>query len=201
MIRGVLFDYGGVIADGGNGGQIAEKLCQTLELPLEMAQTLFLPLFKRFTRGQIDEATFWQEIEEHTNRQFSNEQRSTWDTWWGVQPYPIMLETINKLQDAHIPVGLLSNIIPPAKIKIESGGGYSHFDFTVLSCEVGYAKPDTEMYDLAMAYFDGLQSEEIVFIDDQEKCLPPAQDLGMETILATSSEQIIERLKKLDLPV
>jgi len=201
MIRGVLFDYGGVIADGGNGGQISSRLSEALSLPPESTEKILLPLFVKFTRELIDEANFWQEIEMKAHQQITEAQRHIWDDWWGTEPYPEMLEVIAKLKAAQIPVGLLSNIIPPAKRIIEASGGYSHFDFAILSCEVGYAKPDAEIYDMAIAKFNGLQSEELVFVDDQTKCMPPAQALGIETILAVDTDQVIDDLRKLDLLV
>src|SRR5690242_19890937 len=114
MIRGVLFDYGGVIADGGNGGQISSRLSETLSLPAGSTETILLPLFVNFTRGRIDESAFWQEIETKTNQEITDAQRHIWDDWWGTEPYPEMLAVIARLKAADIPVGLLSNIIPPA---------------------------------------------------------------------------------------
>jgi epoxide hydrolase-like predicted phosphatase len=201
MIKGVLLDYGGVVADGGRGIEISRRLCAEFDLPDTTVNDVFQPLFHEFTRGRIDAETFWQQAAIRTGRSFTEADRQIWDDWWGVQPYPEMLELIKSLKAAGYPVGLLSNIIPPPKRQIEAAHGYSPFDFTVLSCEVGYAKPDPEMYEMALSKFNGLKSEEIVFVDDQQKCLPPAEALGMKTILATSSEQIIAELKALGLPV
>lgn len=201
MIRGVLFDYGGVVALGGRGVDIAKRLCLELELPENMAADVFIPLFQELTRGRLEVDAFWETVEARTDITVTFKQRNVWDDWWGVQPYPEMLAAVEALKKAGYPVGLLSNIIPPAKIKIAAGGGYDAFDFAILSSEVGYAKPDPEIYDLAMSHFGGLQPNEIVFVDDQEKCMPPAQALGMHTILATSTDQILAELRKLDLPV
>lgn len=201
MIRAVLFDYGGVIAPGGRSSDIAIRLCALLGLPEDQAQTLFIPLFQQFTRGKIDESAFWSAVESQADIPVNHAQRHAWDSWWGVQPYPEILKLVNQLRQADYAIGLLSNIIPPAEATIAAGGGYSHFDFTILSCEVGYAKPDPEIYQLALEAFGSVRPEEIVFIDDQSRCLPPAENAGMQTILATSTEQIIADLRQLDLPV
>lgn len=201
MIKGVLFDYGGVVAAGGRGIEIAQKLSKALELPETATNEILMPIFKDFTRGKLDENAFWHAVEVQAAIQVSDSQRHLWDDWWGVQPYPKMREAIDNLKAAGYPVGLLSNIIPPAKAKIEAGGGYSHFDFVILSCDVGFAKPDPEMYNLALAKFDDLKPEEVVFIDDQQKCLPPAEALGIKTILAENTDQILGDMRSLDLPV
>jgi putative hydrolase of the HAD superfamily len=201
MIRGVLFDYGGVVAPGGRGADIAKRLCTLLGLAESAAHKVFIPLFQEFTRGRLDDAAFWQAIESAAHIEISDEQRHAWDDWWGIEPWPEMLELINQLKANNYAVGLLSNIIPPAEAMIRAKGGYGHFNFTVLSCEVGYAKPDPEIYQLALEKFSGIRPEEIVFIDDQPKCLPPAEAAGMTTILATDTAQILSELRKLNLPV
>jgi len=201
MIKGVLFDYGGVVADGGRGVEIAKRLCRELNLDLEQVDSVGYPLLRQMTKGKLDTAGFWEELSKRVGRQFTEAERHIWDDWWGVDVYPDMLSVLNELRGHGYQIGLLSNVIPPTLENIKAGGGYSHFDFTVLSCEVGFAKPEPEMYQLALDKFDGLRPSEIVFIDDQEKCLPPAEALGFETILATSTEQIVTELKALGLSV
>lgn len=201
MIRGVLLDYGGVVGEGGKGVDLADKLVDLLALPDGSAQRLVLPAFGRLSRGSIDTAAFWQEIEVGAGSSISETQRHAWDDWWSFRPYPEMLTAITALRSNGIPVGLLSNIIPPTRDRIRAAGGYDGFDFVILSCDVGYAKPDPEIYQLALQQFDGLRPDELVFVDDQEKCLPPAHALGMQTILATSTAQVISDLRDLGLPV
>jgi epoxide hydrolase-like predicted phosphatase len=197
MIKGILFDYGGVVAKGGKGIDAMRRLCNQLNRPETDVDDLFMPLFSELIRGKIDEPTFWNSIEQKTGLTINEAQREAWNSNVGTTPYPAMVELIKSLRSGGYSIGLLSNITPPAKERIDAAGGYSLFDFVVLSCEAGYAKPEAEIYDLAMALFKDLQPEEIVFIDDQEKCMPPAEALGMGTILATSSEQIIDELQKL----
>ncbi|HMH70396.1 MAG TPA: HAD-IA family hydrolase, partial [Candidatus Saccharimonadales bacterium] len=77
------------------------------------------------------------------------------------------------------------------------GGGYDRFDFHVKSCEVGYAKPELEIYEIAMKHLKGLKPEEVVFTDDRERFLVPARAMGMQAILATSSHQVIRDIHRL----
>jgi putative hydrolase of the HAD superfamily len=92
---------------------------------------------------------------------------------------------------------LLSNVIPGTEAELRAHGAYDPFDFAILSRHVGYAKPDPEIYRLALDALPGINPEEIVFLDDQEHCLQPAQALGMQTILVQNPAQAIADIHRL----
>ncbi|MBC7581976.1 HAD family phosphatase [Aeromicrobium sp.] len=201
MIRGILLDYGGVMATGGKGADLASRVAGEVGLSASDTKTFLAPLWRKMTRGTLTTDQFWTAIETHQNQSISDTQRHSWDDWWSTELRPEMVSLVETLKQQGYPVGLLSNIIPGAAEVICAAGSYDIFDFTVLSYEVGCAKPEPEIYDLALSHFTDIQSEEVVFIDDQQKCMPPAQALGIHTIIATSSEQIIADLRKLDVAV
>jgi len=74
---------------------------------------------------------------------------------------------------------------------------YDEFDFTILSAEVGVGKPDVEIYQLALAKLPNVQPSEVVFVDDQEAFLEPAKSLGIVTVHAQSTEQVITEVTQL----
>lgn len=80
---------------------------------------------------------------------------------------------------------------------IREHGVYDNFDFAVLSYEQGFAKPDPEIYDIALKKLgEGIKPAEIVFLDDKEECLVPARKIGIKTILVQSHEQAIRDVEK-----
>ena len=85
----------------------------------------------------------------------------------------------------------------PTESDIRAHGGYATFDPVILSCEVGYAKPDPEIYRIAMDRLPGIQPDEVIFLDDRVMCLPPAQALGMRTVLVENPMQAIAATKSL----
>jgi putative hydrolase of the HAD superfamily len=96
-------------------------------------------------------------------------------------------------------IGMLSNtgrnmlgeIFTPEQIRI--------FDALGLSYEMGTLKPDARAYQ-TIARRLGVDSEECVFIDDQERHCTGARDAGMQTILYGDFDQMktdLERLLKL----
>lgn len=73
-------------------------------------------------------------------------------------------------------------------IPYTDGGILSYMDHVI--------KPEKEIYELLMSRYN-LVPEECVFIDDTEKNLVTAKELGMETIHFTSKEQAMSDLEKL----
>ncbi len=72
---------------------------------------------------------------------------------------------------------------------------YDHFDYSVLSCKEHLKKPDPEFYKIALAKAD-VRPEEAVFIDDKEKCITAARELGMKGILYSGNAKLVEELEK-----
>lgn len=195
MIRAVLFDYGGVMSEGGKVLEASEKLAVNLDIPPSYAREVLGLVWDDFSRGKTNEETLWVQIEGELGRKVDISQRKIWNTWnQEMKIIPEMRELVTALRAKQTVVGLLSNVVPPAARDIEANGGYDIFDFTVLSCEVGLDKPDPAIYHLALAKLAGINPHEVVFIDDQQRFLDPAAGLGMQTILAASPEQIRQDL-------
>jgi len=70
------------------------------------------------------------------------------------------------------------------------------FDSLVLSYEVGLMKPHPQIYQLALQSAEA-EPEEIVFIDDLEENIRPAEALGMATILYRPETDLESRLQSL----
>ena len=71
-----------------------------------------------------------------------------------------------------------------------------HVDGGILSYKDHVIKPDPAIYKLLMSRYD-LKPEECVFIDDTEKNIIAARELGMHGIVYKSYEQVVADLHKL----
>jgi len=75
------------------------------------------------------------------------------------------------------------------------------FDVIVLSNEAGIRKPDIKIYKLLFeklkSKHPGIKPSEILFIDNREYNLKPAQKLGMKVILFEDNKQCIKELNRL----
>jgi epoxide hydrolase-like predicted phosphatase len=79
-------------------------------------------------------------------------------------------------------VGLLSNSFLGAREREEARYGLSaRVDFVVYSHEVGLAKPNRRIYELACERF-GLSPDEVIFVDDVPSNVDAARALGMSAV-------------------
>ncbi|HUD05391.1 MAG TPA: HAD family phosphatase [Candidatus Saccharimonadales bacterium] len=197
MIKAFLFDNGGVMTAGGAGNELSERLASNLGVGEVEAWNLLKPAFTAYIKARITEPELWRIVENHYGKPISVDKRDIWNKWDSMRVQPEMFELVNNLKKSGYKVGMLSNVIPNTEKEIRKNGGYDPFEFLVLSCEVGWAKPETEIYDIAMKHLEGIKPEEVVFLDDQAVCLEPAKTMGMKTILVKSSNQAIRDVKEL----
>lgn len=146
-------------------------------------------------RGGITERTFWENIENLFDASIPETLRSKiWTPIELFQPDQVIMDYILSLKSKNYVVSVLSNTFPATAFGIKQRGWYDHFNVVVLSSDVGFAKPDLEIYELILAKTH-LSASETLFIDDQEKCLKPARTLGMGTVLSLNSSQMIAEIE------
>jgi putative hydrolase of the HAD superfamily len=197
MIKAFLFDNGGVMTSGGAGNVLAQRLASNLGINEAEAWNLLKPVFEDYIKVKITEAELWRTIEKSYGKPIPADKRDIWNKWDSMRTQPEMVELVKSLKKSSYKVGMLSNVIPNTEKEIRKNGGYDPFEFLVLSCEVGYAKPEKEIYDIAMKHLKGVKPEEVVFLDDQPFFLEPAKAMGMKTILVKSSHQAIREVNEL----
>jgi epoxide hydrolase-like predicted phosphatase len=191
MIKGLLFDYDGVMTAQSMANNPSDLLAKVLGMSSEEVGTLFMSFWPDYLRGTISDEELWPLIEAKSGKTIPSEQRNIWTRWEQLKPRPQMVEFVAKLRADGYQVGLLTNVTPTTEDEVRTHGGYDGFDFLVQSCKVGYAKPDPEIYELAIQQFVDITSEETLFVDDREHCLVPARELGIQTVLALNAEQVI----------
>ena len=82
----------------------------------------------------------------------------------------------------------LSDIFTPTQVAL--------FDEVVLSYQIGSIKPDAVMYE-TIATRLGLLPEDCLFIDDQQRYVDGAAQVGMTAVLFTDTDTTIARIKEL----
>jgi putative hydrolase of the HAD superfamily len=199
MIGAVLFDYGGVIVGAGRRGFNKVRMAELLEREQEDLHELFVPggPYWRLNRGLIAHEDFWGSVQLRAGVALEPERRDElWNRSEILEPQAEVLELARELRERGIATGILSNVVTPVAELLHDGDHYADFHPVILSCEVGYAKPDPEIYHRALEAL-GLPGSEVLFIDDQIENLAPAQALGMRTILAETGEQIAREAREL----
>ena len=100
---------------------------------------------------------------------------------------------INQLKKKGYVIGSMSGVLELHHKLFREKGIYNVFDFNIFSFKVGYNKPDIQIYKLLIKKLK-LSPKEIIFIDDIQECLNPAQKLGMKTILYKNNKQLKKEL-------
>jgi putative hydrolase of the HAD superfamily len=149
---------------------------------------------KRFKRGEISEAEYWQELRTKYGLVIHDSISEEFKKWRGLAANDDVLALAKEAKNRGLRVAILSNVIEPTYNVIKAAGYYNLFDEIIASCKVGHVKPEEEIYKIALDRF-GVTAKESVFIDDKQYCLDPAAQMGFKTILAQSPQQIISDVR------
>ena len=181
-IRGVIFDFGGVIFN--MRWDVARDLEDEHNLERRtLVRTLYDNDEWRAVQVGAGDIDTWREgahrrLEEAGGRSLPplHEQ---WRQAWG--PIAENVELIRSLRGPYR-VSILSNADANLEVRLRDGFGIHHlFDDVISSAAVGLAKPDLAIYRLAAERL-GLPTEQCVFIDDAEANVEAARETGMAAV-------------------
>ncbi|MFF0478520.1 HAD family hydrolase [Streptomyces sp. NPDC004284] len=114
-----------------------------------------------------------------------------------LRPETAMFTAAEAARQAGIKVGILSNSVGTDPWNLYAGHDLDHrFDAVVISEDHGLRKPEPEIFQLVLDSL-GLPADTCVFVDDTERYLPPAADLGFATVHAKEPRQTIAEIERL----
>ncbi len=190
----VFFDWGGVVAND-PGDDFLGQLLKNIGATDEQVATIFDTYMKHFMRGQITEQEYWQEIKSNFELSIPDTISDEFMKWNGLTANQDILDLISELKQSGLKVAILSNVIEPTDNVLKKAGYYDLFDETIASCKVGFAKPEQEIYQISLDKL-GTTADKSLFIDDKQRNLDPASQMGFSVILAENPEQILRDVKK-----
>jgi len=196
-IQAVIFDVGGVYLQGSfvdfvNRGYRALSIEKTYSASEEIT------FDEDFNKGHIGaEECFTRYFGVPITNIQMQDILKLWKSTWKLQPE--MSGLVKKLRENHR-LSILSNSDPVNSLEYSRKGWYDPFEVLVLSHVVGIIKPDKRIYELTLERLK-TPGESCVFIDDQERNLIPAQELGMKTVLYKTLEQLTRELAKIGVKI
>ncbi len=98
-----------------------------------------------------------------------------------------------RLLGPRVKTGVISKAWPNARTAIRDYVNDSMFDDLIFSAEVGLAKPDRRIFDLALDRL-GVNPDETIFIDDGLANVEAAKSIGMIGLRFEQTTQIIEQI-------
>jgi putative hydrolase of the HAD superfamily len=189
----VFFDWGGVIAND-PGDEFLGNLIRDLGASEAQIKEIFETYMRRFMRGELSEADYWQELRTKYGFTIDDSISETFKKWRGLIANDEILALVQEAKNHGLKVAVLSNVIEPTYNAIQAAGYYDLFDDVIASCAVGFVKPEPQIYQIALKRLRAT-AQESIFIDDKQYCLDPAAEMGFATILAQNPEQIISDVR------
>ncbi len=179
----MVFDFGGVLWD--MRWDVARELDRAHGLPRSSVfETLYrCPAWHEIERG-IGDLAAWRDgahraLEERAGRPLPRLHEEWRKAQTAIEPN---LELARALRPDY-KLSILSNADRSLRHRLEAELGIHHlFDDVVCSAEVGLAKPEPAVFQLAAERL-GVRPAECVFVDDHEPNVSAAQEVGMQAVL------------------
>lgn len=201
MVKNVVFDIGGVLADFRIQEFMMEKGLDAPTIKRILRASVMNPYWTKFERGEVTEEETVQafvaadpQIEAEIRRAFTD-----LSGMLVIQDYAIPL--VKRLKDAGCGVYYLSNYSKKAYDECgESLAFMPYMDGGIVSFRVGLTKPDPQMFSCFLEGY-GLQAESCVFIDDSEENVVAARELGFVGIVFRTYDALVAELQALGVEI
>ncbi|HTZ17290.1 MAG TPA: HAD-IA family hydrolase [Dissulfurispiraceae bacterium] len=182
MIKGVAFDFGGVIAEEGFRQGLLQIAVRNGKDPEAFFRAAVELIHKPggYVVGLSDEETWWRELKELTGiREADEEMRATILRQFVVRPE--VLRDVEALRAKGLIVAILSDQTNWLDEINEKMPFYNLFDYVFNSYAIHKSKQDPSVFrDICIAM--GVEPGEVLFIDDSEGNIKRAADEGLKVI-------------------
>jgi epoxide hydrolase-like predicted phosphatase len=196
IIKVVFWDMGGVIVRTHDWSGRARWEEQVGLQPHELERIVFGgEMGKRATLGQASSDDVWTWVINHLGLSENDRHSLERDFFLGDQVDEELVAFIRGLRPKYR-TGMISNAWSELRPWLNELQIADAFDHIVISSEVGLAKPDPRIFQLALDDL-AVSPQEAVFIDDFEVNIEAAGEIGMHAILFRDTEQTIAELDQL----
>jgi epoxide hydrolase-like predicted phosphatase len=196
-IRAVVWDLGGVILRTMDWS-LRSEWEDRLGLPrMQLTRLVFESEASRHaTLGQATDNDVWQSVADALHLDLPTCDQLRRDYFGRDQIDSTLMEFVRGLR-SRVRVGMITNAWPDVRRYLENEAKVADaFDPLIVSAEVGLAKPDPRIYQLALERL-GVQPAEAVFVDDFEDNVAGARWVGMQAVHFTSTPQAIAAVRAL----
>jgi putative hydrolase of the HAD superfamily len=194
-IESVIFDWGGVLIDDPRPGLL--RYCsEAFNVSLEDYTPVHDLLLDEFHKGKISEERFWRQVADRLGKSVPSPRPQWYEAFrLAYVPKHEMFRLVSSLHDKGYKTALLSNTELPA-VRFFHEQNYNMFDLFVFSCIERVMKPERRIYEITLERLDS-KAGQAVFIDDRQDYVRGAEDVGLNTILFESIDQVKDELVEL----
>ena len=198
-VRAVFFDLGGVILRT-EYQTPRQHLAEEFGMDYEDIDKIVFTggnygSHARATLGEITEEEHWHNVMRVLKRP-ANEYERIRDEFFAGDVIDLNILNFLRSIKPKYKVGLISNAWSGLRSYIEREKFADAFHHMIISAEVGVAKPDPKIYQLALDQLQ-VKANEAVFVDDVRENIEACEKLGMQGIQFKDSESALKQLKAL----
>jgi epoxide hydrolase-like predicted phosphatase len=191
MIKAVIFDYGGVLSAEESLRLFGSNYAPKFEKDPDEFNQLIINKWLKARVNEVSSDSFWKDLAGFLGTD-KKTLRNDFMDFFGFRED--VFELIKRLKSNNYKLGLLSNHIEDWLEEIIEEHKFNQtFDVIVTSYKSRIAKPDVAIYREIVDKL-GVSPKDCIYIDDTKKNLPPAEEIGMKTILFTGLDELRQRL-------
>ena len=195
----MILDYGDVISLPRDPAVLAE-MADSFKLTVDEFRKHYDFFRHEYDRGSFDAKGYWMRIGEKAGVTPTPEDITRLrdaDVRMWARLNQTVLRWAEKLRAAGYKTAMLSNMHADMVERVRGNGDWSRrFDCLTLSSAIKLAKPEPEIFKHCLNSL-GVAAEEALFIDDREPNVRAAEEVGIRGIVAPSTEELKEKLKKI----
>lgn len=197
MIKGIIFDYDGVISNPGIFDFIFKKYCDEFNLDYNEFSKEMYGVWRDAETSKIDSIEFWKRLSEYTGKEI-DEIKKEWQFEFLVDEE--MLNFAKKLKIKYKLAILTNNICDRINPDIKKYKLNEIFDEIIISENAKTRKPFKKIYEIVLEKLN-LEADECVFIDDKERNILGGKELGIKGIVFEDIEKLKEELKDFEVNI
>jgi putative hydrolase of the HAD superfamily len=200
-IEVVLFDVGGVLSEEMIEHKLVD-LARVHRLPAERLLSLRPSLRQDADLGRISDRDFWRAILRQAGATAGSISEEDLEIERYLTPVQGTLELARRLKQRYRVAILSNDSREMARARRDRLGLDAVFDRSsvIISAEVGLAKPDPRIFDLAVRRLD-VAPDRCLLIDDRQDNVGAARSCGLQAIQFSSAQQLEQELRRLGLSV
>ncbi|WP_164545393.1 HAD-IA family hydrolase [Paenibacillus albus] len=182
----LVLDAGGVIVT--NMLELWKEIAGEVEIPVhELKESFKVQLRSTLWNGESDEEAFWQWLTSYYPGLTAADGRAILARHLRVLPAFHRIQSWSDAADIHVLSNHRHEWLMPLLEPIAP-----YLASVTISSQVGSCKPSLDIYKLVQS---GLRTQDrVLFVDDSERNLVPARELGWDTLLADEQGEWMDAL-------
>lgn len=174
----IIFDVMGVIFKvGDDTNDLLLPYVQTIDA--NNSREKINEIYMEASLGKITSCELWKQLNCATDNTYKEIEKKYLDEYLTLDEE--FLGAASRLKENYN-IAILSNDVSEWSVYLREKYRINEFvEFSIISGDVGYRKPSEDIYKLALEKI-GVEPSDCVFVDDRDKNLKPALQLGMKVI-------------------